>query len=154
MKHHLSMLHVACLLGSAALLCAVGLLWAFAPGTVLELMGLQAADRLMGVLRVGSAPILAEVTLIGIALASRSWFAIRLVTVLLIVHFTAETVLRTVNFAIGDSDTLVTAVPQAVLAVGLGWALIRHRHKGVANASARPLLGTTGQASGRPSGTS
>lgn len=125
MKRPVGTLHTLLLLASMILLGGLGLLFAIAPGAVPERMGWSASDQVLGMIRVASAGVLAEATVVAIALGSRSREGIRLVSILLVVHFTAETALRTVNFAVGASDTLLTAVPQAILAVGLVMALVR-----------------------------
>ena len=125
MKRPAGTLHTFLLIASMILLGGLGLLFAIAPSAVLERMGLSASDQILGVLRVASAPLLAETAVVAIALGSKSREGIWLVTILLVVHFTIETALRAVNFAIGASDTLVTAVPQALLAAGLVTVLVR-----------------------------
>ena len=125
MKRPANTLHTLLLFASMILLGGLGLLYAIAPGALPERMGWSASDQVVGMLRVASTPMLAEAAAVAIALGSRSREGIRLVTILLVVHFTAETVLRAVNFAVGSSDTLLTAVPQAILAVGLAAVLVR-----------------------------
>lgn len=135
MKRPVGTFHAVLLIASMILLGGLGLLFAIAPGAVPERMGWSASDEVLGMIRVASSGILAEAAAVAIALGSRSREGIRLVTILLVVHFTTETVLRTVNFAVGASDTLVTAVPQAILAAGLAIALVRERSAGVLVAS-------------------
>ncbi len=130
MTHRISMMHRAWLLAAMVLLGALGLAFAVVPGAVLERMGLDAPERVLAIIRVGSSTLLAETIVVGIALRSGSWTAIRLVTILLVAHFTIETVVRVVSFSWGESDSLVAAVPQAVIAAGLGLELVRQRRAG------------------------
>ncbi len=125
MKRPADTLHMTLLIASMILLGGLALLFAIVPGAVLARMGVSVGDQVPGILRVGSAPLLAEVVAVAIALGSRSRESIRLVTILLVIHFTAETALRTVNFGAGVSDTLLTAAPQAILAAGLAMVLVR-----------------------------
>ncbi len=98
MKRPADTLHMTLLIASMILLGGLALLFAIVPGAVLARMGVSVGDQVPGILRVGSAPLLAEVVAVAIALGSRSRESIRLVTILLVIHFTAETALRTVNF--------------------------------------------------------
>ena len=135
MKRPVGTFHAVLLLASMLLLGGLGLLFAIAPGAVPERMGWSASDQVLAMIRVASAPLLAEAAVVAIALGSKSREGIWLVTILLVVHFTTETVLRTVNFAVGASDTLLTAVPQALLAAGMVLVLVRGRSADVLVAS-------------------
>lgn len=74
-------------------------------------------------IRVAGSVLLAETAIIAVAVRSREPSEIRLVTLLVVMHFTIETFVRVFSLAVGESDNPVAAIPQAVVAIGLALQL-------------------------------
>ena len=120
---HISKVHIAWLIAASAILLVLGLLFAVSPSATLERIGVETSDRLAGMIRVAGSVLLAEAAIIAIADRSRTPREIRLVTLLVVMHFTIETFVRVFSLAVGESDNPVAAIPQAVVAIGLALQL-------------------------------
>lgn len=120
---HVSKVHIAWLIAASAILLVLGLLFVVAPSATLERIGVETSDRLAGMIRVAGSVLLAEAAIIAVAVRSREPIEIRLVTLLVVMHFTIETLMRIVSLAIGESDNPIAAIPQAVVAIGLALQL-------------------------------
>lgn len=120
---HISKVHIAWLIAASAILLVLGLLFAVSPSATLERIGVETSDRLAGMIRVAGSVLLAEAAIIAIAVRSRKPSEIRLVTLLVVMHFTIETFVRVFSLAVGESDNPVAAIPQAVVAIGLALQL-------------------------------
>lgn len=120
---HVSKAHIVWLIAGAALLTVLGLLFAVAPGGVIDQIGIEGSDRLSGLIRVAGSVLLAEAFVVSLAVRSRNPIEIRLVTVLLVVHFAIETVIRIISLSMGESDNPIAAIPQAAICIGLALQL-------------------------------
>jgi hypothetical protein len=126
---NVSKFHIAWLIAASAILLVLGLLFVIAPSATLERIGVETSDRLAGMIRVAGSVLLAEAAIIAVAVRSREPIEIRLVTLLVVIHFTIETLVRIVSLAIGESDNPIAAIPQAVVAIGLALQLRTMRHQ-------------------------
>ena len=104
---------------SCVLLGVLGFAFLFAPNVLLEQLGVEGSARISGVFRVASSVLIAEAVVVALALRSGLWSETRYITYLLAIHFTVETVIRASVFALGESNSLVAAIPQAAIAAGL-----------------------------------
>ena len=118
---------------SALLLGGLGVIYVSAPGLMLDRVGAETDGPVMAMLRLAGSAVLAEAVAVVIALVTQHPAVVRVVSVMLVVHFGVETIVRIVSFASGESSTLITALPQAVIAAGLSMVLVRER-VGVASA--------------------
>lgn len=119
--------HRVFLWASLVLLTALGIAFLFAPDALLEQVGIETSDRTAGVFRAASSVLIAEAVVVGFAIRSGLWSETRYITYLLAIHFTLETVIRVAVLAMGESDSLVAAIPQAIIAVGLLVEIVRRR---------------------------
>ena len=119
MSDRIGSLHRFWLWASLVLLGALGVIFLVAPGALMDQLGVDTSERLTGVFRVASSVLIAEALIVGYAIRSGSWSETRLITYLLAIHFAVETVIRVAVFALGESESLVAAIPQAVIGVGL-----------------------------------
>ena len=120
---------------SAVLLGALGVLLLAVPAVLADrVVDTETPGALSAMLRIAGAALLGEVTAIVLALRSRSAAVVGVVSLMLIVHFTVETVARIGSYISGESSSLMAAVPQALLAIGLAFALGHAR-----NRSSRPV---------------
>lgn len=131
MTDRISAAHRLWLWMALVLLGALGVAFLAAPGALMDQLGMDGSARATGVFRVASSVLIAEAVIIGLALRSGSWSQTRYVTYLLAIHFTVETVVRLVVFAMGESGSLVAAIPQALIAAGLVFEINRRRRPGV-----------------------
>lgn len=127
MTDRISPTHRSWLAASMLLVGVLGAVFLLAPDLLAEQLELGASDRAAGVLRVASSVLLAESIVVGMALRSGSWSGTKYVTYLLVIHFAAETLIRLAVFSMGESGSLAAAIPQAVLAAGLGREVYRRR---------------------------
>ena len=128
---HVSKVHIAWLIAASAIFLVLGLLFAVSPSATLERIGVETSDRLAGMIRVAGSVLLAEAAIVAVAVRSREPIEIRLVTLLVVMHFTIETFVRVFSLAVGESDNPVAAIPQAVVAIGLALQLRKMRQRSV-----------------------
>lgn len=128
--------HRVLLWGSLLLLAVLGMAFLFVPDVLFDQMGIEGSERANGVFRAASSVLIAEAVIVGLALRSGLWSQTRYVTYLLAIHFTVETVIRIAAFAMGESNSLVAAVPQALIAVGLLFEIFRRRESSIRMAAA------------------
>lgn len=128
--------HRVFLWASLVLLTALGMAFLFAPGALLEQLGIETSERAEGVFRVASSVLIAEAVVVGLAIGSGLWSETRYITYLIALHFTLETVIRVAVFAMGESESLVAAIPQAIIAVGLLLEIVRRRRTSPVTAAA------------------
>jgi hypothetical protein len=127
MTDRIGTLHRALLWGSLLLLTALGMAFLLIPDTLLSQFGIAGSDRASGMFRVASSVLIAEAVVVVLALRSGLWSETRYVTYLLAIHFTVETAIRIAVFAMGESSSLIAAIPQALIAAGLLYVVFRHR---------------------------
>lgn len=127
MTDRIGTLHRVLLWAALLLLTAIGLAFLFIPNTVLGQVGIAGSEQEFGVFRAASSVLIAEAVIVALALRSGLWSETRYVTYLLAIQFTVETVIRVAVFAIGEGSSLVAAIPQALIAVGLLFEISRRR---------------------------
>jgi hypothetical protein len=128
--------HQVLLWGALLLLTALGLAFLFIPDVLLDRLGIETSEQANATFRVASSVLIAEALIVGLALRSGLWSQTRYVTYLLAIHFTIETVIRITVFAMGESSSLVAAIPQALIAAGLLYVIYRRRETSVRMAAA------------------
>lgn len=127
MTDRIGALHTVLLWGALVLLAALGLAFLFIPDVLFDQLGIEASEQANGTFRVASSVLIAEAVIVGLALLSGLWSQTRYVTYLLAIHFTIETVIRVTVFAMGETNSLVAAIPQALIATGLLYEIYRRR---------------------------
>lgn len=127
MTDRIGTLHRVLLWAAMLLLTGLGMAFLFIPNTVFGQVGIAGSEQAFGVFRAGSSVLIAEAVILVLALRSGLWSQTRYITYLLAIQFTVETVIRIAVFAMGESSSLVAAIPQALIAVGLLFEIARRR---------------------------
>lgn len=80
MSDRIGSLHRFWLWACLVLLGALGVIFLVAPGALIDQLGVDASERLTGILRLASSVLIAEAVIVGFAIRSDSWSETRLIT--------------------------------------------------------------------------